>query len=75
MPWREGRAGRVRAPALLDMPSQAQPGPLQGLGSTGPRAGLSFTLWFHPQVSVALTEESWNNPLKTVPLEVPSWRW
>lgn len=51
MPWREGRAGRVFAPALLDMPSQAQPVPLQGLEATGPRAGLSFALWFHPLVS------------------------
>lgn len=58
MPWREGRAGRVFAPALLDMPSQAQPVPLQGLEATGPRSGLSFALWFHPRVFTALTEKS-----------------
>lgn len=71
---RVGRAGRALTPAPFDMPSQAEPAPLRGLGAAGPRAGLSFTLQFRPRVFMALIEESWNNPLKTVLLEVPPWR-
>lgn len=65
----QGRQGACPCPLRHAFPGRAN-SPM-GLGAAGPRVGLGFALCFRPRVFMASIEENWNNPLKTVPLEVP----